>query len=126
MLGAAVALSAALGALVMLAWHWLDARGAALPPLVGWALASMAWVRAALLDREGERPWRAFVKRCAIGLGLGVWALVSAVISLVSTSDLSALFTAAVGVAIFFGGIIPVLRWMQQREEAKPKAGKWR
>lgn len=123
----AIAMSAVLAALVMLAWNAFVRSGTVIPTIVAALVASAVWIRAALVDLEQEaRPWLAFAKRCAIGLGLGVWAFVCGILALLAGSDLSVPFALAIGVVLFLGGVVPVLRWMQQAEEPKPPSGKWR
>lgn len=124
----AVALSALLASGVSLAWGGLgEAR---VPAVVATVLGAIVWLRAALRDAPGEaRPWAAFARHCAVGLGLALWAFVSGVLALATTADYSAPFTAAMGVVVFLGGVVPVLRWMQAREardEAPAPSGKWR
>lgn len=125
---AALTLSAGLGALVLLAWSRLVAAGIVVPTLAACAVSCALWIRAALIDGESDvRRWAAFGRRCALGAGLGVWALVAFVTALLATRGLSAFFAIGLGVVLFFGGVLPVLRWMQQKEEpAKPQSGKWR
>jgi hypothetical protein len=105
----AIALSAALGAMVLLVWSPLTRSGTAVPAIVAALVASGLWIRAALLDLETDaRPWVAFAKRCATGAGLGVWAFVCGILALLAGSDLSVPFAVAIGVLLFFGGVVPV------------------
>ncbi len=124
----AIAGSAALAALLMLAWVQLERLSVLVPALIACTIAALAWIRAALTEgNEAARPWAAFALRCAVGLGLGAWAFVAGVIAIATTAGLSNAFTAAIGGLLFVGGVIPVLRWMKRAEEAPTRPpGKWR
>jgi hypothetical protein len=119
---------AALCAPLMLAWTPLVALRIVVPAIVGAVVAGLAWIRGALVTGPDERSWAPFASRAGVGLALGMWAFGSGVIAVGTTSDLSVVFTLAIGVLVFFGGVIPVLGWLRQREDdaPPPTPGKWR
>jgi hypothetical protein len=66
------------------------------------------------------------VRRFAIGLGLGAWALACGMVA--ATIDLSVPFAVGVGLLFFSGGVIGTLVWLRSRDDAPAErpAGKWR
>ena len=119
----AVGFSTAIAIAISLAWPGLVGYGIGLPSSIGASVSAGTFLYAALRD-DTDAPWRAFARRCGLGLGLGLWAFVSGTFALVSTGGLSAGLSLLIGAVVFASGIIVVLRWTQPKEEAP--SGKWR
>ncbi len=117
----AIGLCALVLALGALAWPTLAQAGLRIPTLAAAAVAVPLWIHAALTTKT----WRAFAVRAALGAGLSAWAAACALLAIVSGAP-SAVFTGAVGVCLFAGGIVMVLMWLRRGEEPTPQAGKRR